>query len=90
MNKERRKVIDEIIVALGRLQSEAQNASQAATNVLDEEQEAFDNLPESLQDGDKGMDMQTAIDNLENAISLIDDIDNMVEDIVSTLEDAKV
>jgi hypothetical protein len=37
--------------------------------IRDQEQSAFDNIPESLQEGEKGEAIQNAIDNLENAIS---------------------
>lgn len=36
---------------------------------LDEEQEKFDNMPESLQSGSKGDTMQEGIDTLESAVS---------------------
>jgi hypothetical protein len=36
--------------------------------ILDEEQEKFDNLPDSLRDGSKGDDLQNVIDELQNAV----------------------
>lgn len=76
MNNDRRKSIDKIISALGGLLSDAET-------IRDEEQDAFDNMPESLQQGEKGDKAQEAISNLEEAISSIesarDALDNAKE-----------
>ena len=46
----------------------------------EEEQDAFDNLPESIQYGERGDKMQSAIDNLEYAADNIQDcLDNLCE-----------
>ena len=47
----------------------------------EEEQECYDNLPESLQDGERGQDMQEAADNLEYAA-------NSVQEALDYLEEA--
>lgn len=72
MNKQRRKAIDEIQGKLMDLQSELEC-------VRDEEQEAFDNLPESIQYSERGERMEEFIqyleesmDNLESAIESLD------------------
>jgi len=60
MNKMRRKEIDEAIELLDQAKSIIESA-------MEEEQDALDNLPESLQDGERGEVMQSAIDELEAA-----------------------
>ena len=46
----------------------------------EEEQDAFDNVPESIQYGERGDKMQSAIDNLEYAADNIQDcLDNLCE-----------
>lgn len=76
MNNDRRKSIDKIISALEGLLSDAET-------IRGEEQDAFDNMPESLQQGEKGDKAQEAISNLEEAISSIesarDALDNAKE-----------
>lgn len=52
-------------------------------SVKDEEQEAYDNLPESMQNGDKGEKMSDAVNNLEYAF------DSLTE-VIDYLENAKV
>ena len=39
----------------------------------DEEQEAIDNMPESLQESDKGLDSQEALDNLDTAFEAMEE-----------------
>lgn len=60
MNKARRATIRQII---SRLESQREDIE----SVLSDEQEAFDNLPEGLQCGERGEAMETTIDYLENA-----------------------
>lgn len=73
MNKQRRKELDKI-------QDEIMDLQTALEELKDAEQEAFDNLPESLQYSERGEAMQSAIENLEYAHdSLQDAIDNISE-----------
>lgn len=74
MNKQRRKRITEAMELL-------QQAQAIIEEVKDEEQDAFDNLPEGLQGSERGEAMEEAISNLEEAY------DNM-DDIISSLEAA--
>lgn len=60
MNKSRRKKIDGIIEKLRGLKEELDD-------LKDEEEEALDNLPQSIQESEKGEEMQTGIDALEEA-----------------------
>ena len=67
MNKARRKQIEAIKNLLTTIQTDLEA-------IKDDEQEAYDNLPESLQDGEKGEKMTEAIDNLETACSALEEI----------------
>lgn len=75
MNKQRRKAIEKISDKLEELQAELQM-------LKDEEEEAYDNLPESLQDGEKGEAMQEAIEYLDNADSYIEEARDALNDAV--------
>lgn len=71
MNKQRRTRIEKIAASLAELQSDI-------GLVRDDEWEAFDNLPEGLQESERGDRMQEVIDCLEEAISNIDEaIENL-------------
>lgn len=60
--------------------------------VLDGEQEAYDNLPESIQDSDRGEAMQGCIDQLESVIGSCEDTgeDCIFDEINSMLEVCEV
>lgn len=74
MNQQRRKSIQEAIEKIQQGLADLEIAR-------DEEQEYYDNMPESLQQGTKGDAAQAAIDALESAVSSI-------EDAVSSAEEA--
>ncbi len=76
MNKQRRKAIQAV---KDRFANEVQPLLDAIKGeieaIRDEEQDAWDNLPESMQYGDKGDRIQEAIDALEEAADECDDFD---------------
>ena len=67
MNADRRKRIQEIIDQLTDIQTDAEA-------IRDEEQEAYDNLPENLQGSERGEAMSEAADNLDSAYNSIDEV----------------
>lgn len=64
MNQERRRLIGAQISAL-------RDAEYALIDVTEAEQEAFDNLPEGLQNSAQGEAMQEALAQLEEAMESI-------------------
>ena len=75
MNNTRRKQIQAIIDKLENLKSDIEC-------LKDEEQEAFDNLPESLQGSERGIAMEDATYNLDEAYASIDSaVDSLTESI---------
>lgn len=75
MNKNRRKAIAEIIDQL-------ETVKEQIIGVTEEEQEAYDNMPESLQYSERGDSMSEAITDMENATCTIDDIINDLQNII--------
>lgn len=73
MNKARRKAIEDI-------QSKIIELKELIESVCEEEQEAFDNLPESIQYSERGDAMQEAIDNLESACSSCEEVEDYLTD----------
>lgn len=76
MNKQRRKDITSALNLLSESREQmelaiakAEEAKEMIENARDEEQEYKDNMPENMQDGEKGSMADSAIDNLENAAS---------------------
>jgi hypothetical protein len=71
VNKARRKAIEDLRAKLEAIKEELEL-------VQEQEQEAFDNLPESLQGAERGQHMETCIDQLGYAADSIGDaIDNL-------------
>lgn len=74
MNRSRRQRIQKAVDAyLTKLEEIKENLINELTEVKDEEEEAYYNMPESLQDGEKGKAMQEAIDALDYAVSEIEE-----------------
>ncbi|CAB4121466.1 hypothetical protein UFOVP11_49 [uncultured Caudovirales phage] len=76
MNQARRNSINKIV-------AELQNQSELLAGVIADEQEAFDNMPEGLQQSDKGQSME------DNLYSLQEQLDSL-EEIISNLESMEV
>lgn len=107
MNKLRRKEIKEQIGKLQVLKDKIdeqmvefseklEDIKSEIDRLYEEEEECYNNLPESLQEGERGEAMQTAIDNLENASNdiqyLIDELEGImlsnIDEAVGYLDDA--
>lgn len=87
MNKQRRKEIENIIMELNDAKSKLEKLSARIETVLDEEQDAFENLPEGIQDSERGDIMQRNIDSLENAFDGIDNAFNEINDAIAYFDD---
>jgi len=74
MNKTRRNQLKEAIKLL-------EHAMSVISAMADEEQEAFDNMPESLQDGERGEQMQDYISSLEDMSFSIEELMTDLEEI---------
>lgn len=75
MNARRRKDLEQAISML-------EQAREIIECTREEEQEAYDNLPESIQVGDRACRMYENFDNLEETSSAIDDIIESINEII--------
>lgn len=73
MNKTRRKWIESLVEKLYEIQSDVDS-------IADEENEAYENLPEGIQDSDRGNTMYENVDDLQ-------DISNGIEDTIDRLNE---
>ena len=64
MNNKRRKEISKIVSTL-------EDVRDRLNEVVDEEQSAFDNMPESIQGSDRGCDSEEAIGYLSDALDSV-------------------
>jgi hypothetical protein len=74
MNKKRRKQIACVIEKL-------QHGASVLMKVQEEEQIAFDNLPEGIQYSGRGEKMEEAISTIEEAVSRVEDIIQNLEEL---------
>lgn len=74
MNRARRKELERAVELL-------QQAQEIVASVRDDEQEAYDNLPESIQYSERGEQMSEYVDTLDNAA------DYDIEDIITNLNE---
>ena len=70
MNNERRKKIQKALSLM-------EQAKDILEEVKEEEQDAFDNLPEGIQGSERGEQMEDNIYNLEEFIDLLSDTDTI-------------
>lgn len=75
MNAKRRKALRAVIAKLEELDSLRQEIQERMEEVKNEEQEALENMPESLQESERGQQMQEYIDTMESALCELDYID---------------
>ena len=73
MNKQRRKELEKALELIA-------EARGIIENCRDDEQDAFDNLPESIQESERGETMEGFIDILDEAIDNLDDIETEIND----------
>ena len=75
MNKQRRKEISVVITKL-------ENIKEELENILGDEQDYYDNIPENLQMSERADQSSEAIDIMEDVVSSIDDITNQLEEVI--------
>lgn len=75
MNKQRRKELKAIIEKLEQLDALRQEIQETLEAVRDEEQETLDNMPEGLQESERGQQMQEYIDNMDSSVDELDMMD---------------
>lgn len=101
MNKAQRTQINQVIDTLTRLDlikqelmGELDTARSLIESIRDVEQESFDNMSLSWQEGESGVDMQEGINKLDEVYSEVDNLHSAIEttdidNLVSILDDAK-
>ena len=72
MNKYRREELLDVVDLLG-------DAIDRLSEIRDEEQDAFDAMPEGLQESSRGDAMQDAIDTLDGFENAIADVQSRIE-----------
>lgn len=87
MNNQRRKDIQTAMSLLEEANAKLDAAKSILETAGEEEREAYDNLPESIQEGERGCAMEEAADNLDDAVSTIEDIIGYVQEVIDNAEE---
>jgi hypothetical protein len=74
MNAQGRKEIAKYIASLEEIKNNLDS-------MREEEEDKFDNMPEGIQESERGEDMQEAIENLEEAVSNLEDTIDILNEI---------
>ena len=85
MNRIRRKELARLIEKLEELDALRSEIQEELEAVMDEEQEALDNMPENLQDGERGQQMQEYIDAMKSVVYDLENFD--VESLMDQLQE---
>ena len=88
MNQERRAKIEKLIDQVQTAAFEMREFYNELTSLQEEEQEAFDNMPEGLQQAERGQSIEAISQALDQALSTLDDAINDVESAASEIESA--
>lgn len=79
MNAKRRKEIEKILAALEGLE-------ERISTLYEEESEAYENLPEAIQESERGENMLSASEALENAMDEAASIGAIIDSLREALE----
>lgn len=82
MNNARRRRISELKMQIDFANNQLKDANKKLSSILNEEQDAFDNMPEGLQSSYRGMCSEDAIDSMEEASDKLDEVIELLSDIV--------
>lgn len=76
MNKQRRRALEDLAGQIDALKNEV-------STFKEEEETARDNLPDSLQEGERGQAMETAADTLEEAVDALQEAMDKIEEAIA-------
>ena len=100
MNKARRKELSDVIKGLNTIQGKDDLYGWINTldSIKDDEQDYYDNIPENLQYSQRAEDSEAAIEHLEEALDLLNEVYDMdefdkncdlIQEAVDKIEDAR-
>ena len=82
MNEQRRENIRQLKTQIDLIKTDLKKVSSELSFILNEEQDAFDNMPEGLQSSYRGMCSDDAIDSMEEVSEKLDEAIELLNDIV--------
>ena len=100
MNKARRKELSEVIKALSAMQDKDDLYSIISDleSIKSDEEDYYDNIPENLQYSQRADDSEQAIENMDDALDLLNDVyeadefnkdDELIQEAIDKIEEAR-
>jgi len=77
MNNERRKILNDCKSKVEALIVQFQSIKDEVEGVKNEEEEAYENMPDGLKNGERGETAQAAISAMDDFISAIESLDDI-------------
>lgn len=87
MNRNDRKQIRNIYEVLSVSLEDIKNQLSTLEEMRDEEESKFDNMPEGLQESERGEAIQEAIDKLSEVVDMLESVASDLEDACNELYD---
>ena len=87
MNKQRRRALDDVHTAIMDAVDILEKAQAALEDIHDEEEEARDNMPESLWESEKYEQLDENVNAIEDAGFSLDDVKDTLDEILGNLWD---
>lgn len=75
MNKERRRRLAKVEEAISQMEELREFALEELQDILAEEEEAYENLPDSFKESEKGEEMQMGIETMSDAVQGLEDFE---------------
>ncbi len=76
MNNERRKELTEVNAIIHQQEEQLRAIEQA-------EREAFENMPENMQEGERGQKMEENADEMDSVASELEELRNRIDEIIN-------
>lgn len=89
MNNNRREHIASTMSILSKVKDQLDNALTRVEDVLDEETDSYESLPENLQYSDRGLNMEAAVNALETSKLSLEEAINNIDDTIGSLDEAR-
>jgi len=75
LNKTQRKKLEDIVENIYVIKGDIEELKES-------EEESFSNLPENLQEDDRGLQLETNVESLESAVGLLDELENLLQELI--------
>lgn len=89
MNKTRRGQLDKLYNAIDNLKSQLENLREDLDTIKTEEEEYFENIPDSLKEGERAQTSETAIENMQEAYDQFDEVIDGLSEVLDFIDSAK-